>query len=127
MTPLMTLAILYVPFCVRCRSKVERYWPRMTFSGWAVEPSGAVMTRPSRRMAAWSGMNTPFDMPPSKPTQASAPDRTVEVGASQARWAWAAIGAARAAVRAMRAIVVFMVLLLLTGDVDAHGAQFSGP
>ncbi|MNX52010.1 hypothetical protein D3C86_826830 [compost metagenome] len=85
----------------------------ITFSAWAVEPSGAVMVRPARRMAAWSGMKTPFDMPASKPTQASLPDRTVEVGASQARCAWADSGAARTAARAKagvrKARVFFMV------------------
>ena len=44
-----------------------------------------------------AAMNTPFDMPASKPTQASVPDSTVEVGTSQARWAWADIGRARTA------------------------------
>ena len=78
------------------------------FSGATVEPSGAVITRPARFMAAWSGMKTPLDMPASKPTQASVPDRLVEVGASQARWAWADIGRARAARAAMMAMDFFM-------------------
>ena len=63
-------------------------------------------------MAAWSGMKTPFDMPASNPTQASLPDRLVEVGAIQARWAWAAMGAARAAAKARSVIVFFMGLFL---------------
>ena len=55
---------------------------------------------------------TPFDMPASNPTQASLPDRLVEVGAIQARWAWAAMGAARAAAKARSVIVFFMGLFL---------------
>jgi hypothetical protein len=61
-------------------------------------------------------MKTPFDIPASKPTQASAPDSTVEVGASQARWAWAAIGAASRAARVVRAKTVFFIRLFLSGS-----------
>jgi len=70
------------------------------------------MTRLSRFIAAWSAMKTPFDMPASKPTQASVPERTVEVGASQARWAWADMGRARVARAGRMAGGFFMAIFL---------------
>ena len=55
-------------------------------------------------------MKTPLDMPASNPTQASVPDSTVAVGASQARWAWADIGMARIARAARMARDFFMTV-----------------
>ncbi|CFP63235.1 Uncharacterised protein [Bordetella pertussis] len=52
-TPSLTTATRYVPFCLSCRSKVLRILPRLTFSACAALPSGAMMSRPSRRSGAW--------------------------------------------------------------------------
>ena len=50
--PLEAMAILYVPFCGNCTSKLLRNFPVLVFVACVALPSGAVIIKSSNRIGA---------------------------------------------------------------------------